>query len=187
MRTTPTQQRRHYLPPFTPSFRAVNMRSVQTFGSTQFHLPLVSPACLALPGTPAGCPSLCLPKGSRFHLPASLRSTPITALLRYYEGSDSCTALSTAQVSLLHVHSLLDHSISNHPVPSYRRFRTLPLSSIGLPLPQVQTSPFPSRLVRNTRPNRVRHPMDWSFTSCCSPPHLSVTQLHSVTDRRAYA
>ncbi len=30
---------------------------------------------------------------SRFHLPAPLRSTPITALLRYYGGSDSCPAL----------------------------------------------------------------------------------------------
>ena len=28
---------------------------------------------------------------------------------------------------------------------------------------------------------------DWSFTSYYSPPHLAVTQLNSVTGRRAYA
>src|SRR5262249_52563971 len=31
------------------------------------------------------------------------------------------------------------------------------------------------------RPNRVRYPTDGSFTSCCSPPRLLTTQLHSVT------
>ena len=43
---------------------------------------------LALP--PVFLPPVC---PSRFHLPAPLRSTPITALLRYYGGSDSCLAL----------------------------------------------------------------------------------------------
>ena len=50
------------------------------------------------------------------------------------------------------------------------------------PLPaQVWASPFPSRLAEITRPNQVRYPSDWSFTSCCSPPCLTATQLHSVT------
>ena len=42
------------------------------------------------------CRRLCLPFvfPSRIHLPASLGSTPITALHRYYGGSDSCTPLS---------------------------------------------------------------------------------------------
>ena len=38
-----------------------------------------------------------------FHLPASLRSTPVMALHRYYERSDLCTALAAAQGSLIHV------------------------------------------------------------------------------------
>ena len=93
----------------------------------------------------------------------------------------------TAQVSLLHVHDLPDHSVSNHPICSHRSFSTLPLSSMGSPLTQVQASPFPSRLAIHIRPNQVRHPTDWSFTSCCSPPRLAATQLQSVTSRRAHA
>lgn len=31
------------------------------------------------------------------------------------------------------------------------------------------------------RPNRVRYPTDWTFTSRCSPPRLAATQLRSVT------
>jgi hypothetical protein len=89
----------------------------------------------------------------------------------------------SAQVSLLHVHDLPDHSVSTHPMCFHRRFGTLPLSSMDLLLPQVQASPFPSRLARHTRPFRVRHPTDWSFTSCCSPPRLAATQLQSVTGR----
>jgi len=36
------------------------------------------------------------------------------------------------------------------------------------------------------RPNRVRHPTDQTFTSSCSPPRLTATQLLSVTGRSAY-
>jgi len=82
MRTTLAQQ-------YTPS---VNMRSVQTLGSTPLHLPRMSPACLVSSDTPTGFLPFAFP--SRFHLPASLCSTPITALLRYYGGSDSWAALS---------------------------------------------------------------------------------------------
>ena len=77
---------------------------------------------------------------SRLHLPASLRSTPVTALHRYYGRSDSCpaalrllarmnTGLHPGQVSLIHAHILPDHSVSNHPVAPRRRFLTLPLSA----------------------------------------------------------
>ena len=47
----------NHLPPFTPCSRAVNMRSVQTSGSTQPHRALISPACLAF-GTAAGVASI---------------------------------------------------------------------------------------------------------------------------------
>lgn len=99
----------------------------------------------------------------------------------------SLALLSSKQVSLLHVHGLPDHSVSTHPMCSHRRFRTLPLRSMALPLPQVQASPLTRRLASHTRPFRVRHPTDWSFTSCCSPPRLAATQLQSVTSRRAHA
>jgi hypothetical protein len=170
----------NYFSSFTLTSWAVNMRSVQTLCFTHW----VSPACLTSQALPpvtflTVCPS-------RFHLPASLRSTPITAFPRYYEGSDSWSALSSAQVSLLYVLGLPDHSISTHPVCSQRRFITLPLSSPSFLVSQVQASPFSSRLARHTWPYRVRHPTDWSFTSRCFPPHLAVTQLRSVTGRRAH-
>ena len=66
-------------------------------------------------------------------------------------------------------------------------FDTLPLSVDGASaFATVWASPFASRLAGRTRPNRVRHPTDWSFTSGCSPPRLAATQLRSVTGRRAY-
>ncbi len=51
-----------------------------------------------------------------------LGSTPVTALHRYYGGSDSCTPLANVQVSLLHVLTLPDHSVPNHLVFPCRRF-----------------------------------------------------------------
>jgi len=45
----------------------------------------------------------------------------------------------------------------------------------------VWTSPFLRWLVVSARPNRVRHPADWSFTSRCSPPRITATQLRSVS------
>ena len=70
-------------------------------------------------------PSIC---PSRFHLPAALCSTPITALLSSYGRSDSCPrpvlrlsehelrCLARGQVSLLYVHGLRDHSVPTHLV-----------------------------------------------------------------------
>ena len=125
----------------------------------------------------------------RFCFPTSVRHAstflppftprPLQALHRYYEGSDSCPALlhrtglpaSRARPS--------DHSISNHLTCPHRSFVTL-LSSVSLPLSRVQTSPITSRLAGHVRPNRVRHPTDWSFTSRCFPPRLTATQFRSV-------
>src|SRR5205823_10395741 len=46
---------------------------------------------------------------------------------------------------------------------------------------ELGASPFASRLATPRRPNRVRYPTDWPFTSCCSPPRLATTQLQSAT------
>ena len=70
----------------------------------------------------------------------SLRSTPITELRRYYGRSDSYSlrffgtwsmnsGSFSEQVSLIHAHSLSDHSVSNHLMDRCRRFHTLPFSS----------------------------------------------------------
>ena len=48
-------------------------------------------------------------------------------------------------------------------------------------------SPLASRLAAATQPNRVRYPTDRRFTSGCSPPHLAVTQLPSVSGPRTRA
>src|SRR5208337_3004681 len=89
-------------------------------------LPLVEPF-RALPRVVV--PSFCL---SRFHLPASLDSTGITPLLRYYGGSVTSRVqffgplLSHERCSfpgwrsLIHIAPTSDHSISNHPMHSYR-------------------------------------------------------------------
>jgi hypothetical protein len=43
---------------------------------------------------------------------------------------------------------------------------------------------FPREVRHDDRPNRVRHPTDWSFTSWCSPPPVTGTQFLSVTGCR---
>src|SRR5258708_21699792 len=40
---------------------------------------------------------------------------------------------------------------------------------------------FYSQAHHDNKPNRVRYPADESFTSHCSPPRLTATQLRSVT------
>jgi len=62
-----------------------------------------------------------------------------------------------------------------------------PTSSTDYPRSRVPASPFLRRLAGIIRPNRVRHPADWSFASCCSPPCLVATQLQSASGRRATA
>ncbi len=69
-----------------------------------------------------------------------------------------------------------------------RRFVTLPFSSSGLPAHAVvRASPLASRLAAVCGRIEFACAADWSFTSCCSPPRLAATQLHSVTGRRTYA
>jgi hypothetical protein len=123
---------------------------------------------------------------SRIPLPAPLRSTPITALRRYYERSDSCVAGSSARRE--HEHRLAhtglpssrthchDHSVATHLMSPHRRFITLPLSAMRAP-------PFRVRLHqsqqarRDIRPYRVRPPTDWSRAVDCSPRRVTAPQL----------
>ena len=122
----------------------------------------------------------------------SLGSRPVTALLRYYGRSDSCSPGSSAsmgmntasigqQVSLVHTARPSLHSVTKHlarpaiasPLPTQRDRLPGPCPGLGFTLnPQAH---------RYARPNRVRYPTDCMFASGCSPPHLAVTQLPSAT------
>jgi hypothetical protein len=80
---------------------------------------------------------------SRIPRPAPLRSTPVTALRRDYERSDSCaggslapqsmnTVLTPAQTSLRPVPCRRDHSVSTHltcPVGAFPRYPSAPVGS----------------------------------------------------------
>ena len=104
---------------------------------------------------------------SRLPLPAPLRSTPITALRGYYERSDSCAGGSSALPSM---NTVLTPDRS--PSVTHASLVTIPSPTTAWPhlvaltrYPSAQgadgllpsrTSPFPSRLVEYTQPNRVR-------------------------------
>ena len=81
---------------------------------------------------------------SRIPLPAPLRSTPVTALRRYDERSDSCaggssarmsvnTVLTPAQVSLRPVRCRRHHSVSTHLTCPGRAFARYPSARTGSP------------------------------------------------------
>ena len=111
--------------------------------------------------------------------------TPASSALRS-STSNMNTVSVRRQVSLIHVSDLpippspttpqiLDADFSRYP--SSRRVSHCRGSRFHL---------WPSRLTDSDRPNRVSYRTDGSFTSCCSPPRLTTTQLQLVTGRRAY-
>ena len=79
-------------PPFTPVPRAASIRFVQTLRSTHAHWAGMSAPCLARSAGTGGVNSRSGCLSIAHHLPASLRSTGITPLQRYYGCSDSCAA-----------------------------------------------------------------------------------------------
>ena len=136
--------RLNHLPPFTPFSSAVNMRSVQTDGSTQDQRSRISPTCLALSGTAVGCRSIVQPLTHPLpcapFAPCPLRHFIATmgALTPAPPGPSATrgrlnTGLFATQVSPLHVHALCDHSVSNHLATPCHRFITLPISVTGFP------------------------------------------------------
>ena len=101
------------------------------------------------------------------HLPASLDSTGITPLHRYYGGSDFCMAAKSwprcsMQISSLTVSGLRDRSVTNHPTASRHRFDTLPFQRVGLPVTVDRSG--------------LRHSLTDSphcLAESCSPGHVS--------------
>ena len=128
-------------------------------------------------------PSLC---PSRIHLPASLRSTPITALPRYYGDSDSFGT------------SALPEGLPDSLHPNFRPFCLQPSPDLSRRLSHVRSAPGLScRAVSRLRPSRLGLHLfpagssdlqtesssfrtDRSFASRCSPPRVTTTQLRSA-------
>ena len=121
----------------------------------------------------------------------SLRSRPVTALLRYYGRCDSCPLrrgsarvisrrppdrLLHGQVSLIHVTRSSDPSVSNHPcAPTvvFSRYPSTPWASRC----RVWASPFPGRLASRT--GRIEFLI---VRMGRSPP----VAPHAVSRRRSY-
>ena len=136
------------------------MRSVHTAGSVHAHRALTSLSRLVVADTAkSSCCSVRV--FSTHHLPASLRSTSVTTLLRYYGGSDFLPPHSLRQVLPDSLTRASDRSVLIHQVISHDRFLTL------LQRHALRAGPFPvcalSRLGfaigwkarQITRPNQV--------------------------------
>jgi hypothetical protein len=117
---------------------------------------------------------------SRHHPPSCVPFAP-SPLRDFLATTDALTPAglspTTGQVSLILAHELPIPPSPNTQDASRRRFRTLPLSSTGLPLAQVKTSPLGGRLVsRSGRIEFVILRMDRS------PP----VALHAASQQRSY-
>ena len=92
--------------------------------------------------------SIQLTKTKRFHLPASLRSTGVTPLRRYYGCSDSCLRSSRQTGIPASFVETSDHSASKHPLSSRRIGSLFPSSLPRVTAPRAdRTPPFPGRSV----------------------------------------
>jgi len=133
--------------------------------------------CLFRPPLPHASTSL------RPFAPCPLRHFPATTSaltpVRLSPSHGSPSFMCTAFVTIPPPTTLRPPAVTFTRYPSARR--------VSHPKAGLRLRPRGGRLARDARPNRVRHPADWSFTSCCSPPRLSATQSHSVTGRRAIA
>ena len=173
-------------PPSIPWSGTVNMRTVQTLGSAHRHRVWVSSADEPAALSPIGIPVVW---SFVIHLPGFLRSIGVTRLHRYYETSDFCSAVHApfCPSSSLCVMCLAFQPFRlQSPDSPHGRLHATPSA---MSRPSVYTDQGFATIVearRKARPNRVRHPTDWLFTSRCSPPRLTATQLRSVTGRSAY-
>ena len=116
------------------------------------------------------------------HLPGLLGSAGITPFRgipadRYYEPSDSCPSLLDRAGLPGSLARPSSHSVSNHPMPSHRRFNMLPLSATGFPRSRVRASLFASKLTTASgriefamlrtghSPPVASHPASWRRTA----------------------
>ena len=182
-------------PPLTPSSRAVNIRSVQTVGSTQPHRGRISPARVALAGTASGCVfrrfghrvSTFLHPFAPPALPGFFATmgalTPGRPALRLPTGHEH--RLWRVQVSLRFVIEPSDHSVSNH-LPSSRRCSGV--FYVGLTGPRCRGRPFGGHASLGLRhslagsPRRQAESSSLALRTDRSPP----VALHPASRRRSY-
>jgi hypothetical protein len=125
------------------------------------------------------------------HLPASLCSTPVKALLSSYGGSVTRLPFTRAAAGIpdsLHLNLPVVLSPTT-PCSSMHAFFTLvcfafwtfPRRTVSrLRPPSFRASSFASRLARFMRPNRVPLVRTDRLAFRCSPPRLTTTQLRSA-------
>ena len=124
---------------------------------------------------------------ARVHLPASLRSTPVTALPGYDEGSNFPPAASLhSRISLIHAARASDRSASKH-LMTFRGLLSYARQRRGLSLRTVSRLRPPGLRLRHWAAGSPDHPVessssraDRSFVFRCSPPRLTATQLRST-------
>ncbi len=176
-------------PPFIPRSRAVSMRSVQTAVSARAPEGRATPVGLATRALVTGSCLFLRPGGgaSTFLHPFAPRAlprfnatmgalTPVRHSSPHRSPCFTCTAFQTIPSPT----TLCRPVVALARYPSARQVSRLHTVSAG------QGFALNSQARRDTRPNRVRHPTDWSFTSCCCPPRLTATQLRSVTGWKAF-
>lgn len=168
------------------------MRSVHTAASVHSHWGGTSLPCLAF-----GTPGSCICSGVSFTRPPSCPPWlhGRYPLLRYYEDSDSCSAPSGTRTGILGSWACASrHSVSTHPM----RPRSGYAFGSGQAWPPIRLGSYrrcfglrSSLAVSSVAFGRIEFvswvaigpisSTDYLFTSSCSPPHLAVTQLLSVT------
>jgi len=100
--------------------------------------------------------ALPLALNSRIHLPVPLRSTPVTALPRYYGDSDSSEGLPPHRGLPASRHTSVETVLHpNTPCPPIAAFTRYP-SARWISPHRGQASPLASRLAGVIRPNRFR-------------------------------
>jgi hypothetical protein len=132
----------------------------------------------------------------RFHLPASLRSTGITPLRRYYGCSDSCLRSSRQTGLPAYFVETSDHSASNHPLPPRRTDLVIPSSLPRVTAPSagrtppfpgrsvIWASPFPSRLTTAT--GRIEFALAGVFQPVLRTNRSPPVAPHPASRRRSY-
>jgi hypothetical protein len=159
-------------PPLTSTWRP------STCGWTRHPVRLgVSPVCI-VPRThrPVGV-RVSVHRASTFLRPLAPRALPRFLATMGALTPDRLSA--TGQVSLIHVHGLPDHSVSNHLAHPRRRFNTLPLSAAGLP-PSGRSRLRPSPAGSPDTPGRIEFVI---LRTGRSPPVAS----HPASRRRSYS
>src|SRR5215469_4393130 len=173
--------RLYHLPPLTPLPSADTMRSVQIDASVHHHLPRrrASAPCVAFSGTPEAACCLIPDSAPPTSCPPSLGAVLLPALFTAYRGSGTTKAVTPADLT--------------RPA-GLSAYSALPSRPVALP---VASAPSVASRLRHERAGSPQTyaesgssspacagagSTDCRFTSGCSPPRLTATQLPSITE-----